>query len=352
MRRILMERDRQQIFWEELGHAPDPVPTVEQQLFDIKQQLNEMQTAQQGGDKPPPVAAEPNPQEQKEMRFLKKEQPRRFREKLLVISDVQLLSETNSEAVGAFMAYIQDQGSTFTHVVLNGDIIDFRQQSGFRDDNQMGDSVTIDEQVAGRWFIEQIEQYLPQAKKVFMKGNHEARYDNMYRDTNNGVAQYLRSFEEVFGLESWEVHEYGKGESYDWHGRKIRHGHKGGEKTNIPKIMTEENLRPTTVGHIIHNRMWETVDADGNILTSYTHSGLSAPAHYDKSGDKKPSNGWGIYYYDKVKGKEVRNEYMIMMPANHSRFISPEGELYDGVGYNLRQEIGLDPRGRGRPRKH
>jgi len=137
------------------------------------------------------------------------------------------------------------------------------------------------------------------------------------------------------------------------HHRKIAHGHKGGAKTNIPKIMMEENFRPNTVGHIITNRMWEIVDADGNSMTSYVHAGFSKPAEYDKSGDKRPSNGFGVYYWDKVKGKEITNEYMVIIPANHSRFISPEGELYDGVGFNLRQEIGLDPgkRRRGQPRK-
>lgn len=356
----------QQIFWEELGHAPKPEPSIEEQLTMIRQQLQEIIPAREGGEQPPPVVIEGLPPKsdtpsgelrEKDMKRKQKEakerQPKSYREKLLVVSDLQLLSETNEEGVGALIDFMKDQGKSFTHIVLNGDIIDFRQQSGFRDDNQLGDSVTIDEQVAGRWFIEQVEKYFPDAKKVFMMGNHEARYENMYKDTTNGVAQYLRPFEEVFGLEDWEVHPYGQGHSYDWHGRKIKHGHKGGAKTNVPKIMTEENLRPNTVGHIITNRMWETVDGDGNSIRSYVHAGFSGPAHYDKSGDPKPSNGFGIYYYDKVKGREVTTEYQVIFPANHSRFISPDGKLYDGVGYNLRQEIGLDPKPtrRGRPRK-
>jgi hypothetical protein len=294
--------------------------------------------------------------QEKKMLRAKKERkektPKSYQEKLLVISDLQLLHETNEEGVGALLKYVQDQGKTFTHVVLNGDIIDFQQQSGFRKDNQLGDSVTQDEQVAGRWFIDFIGQHCKDAKKVFMKGNHEARYANMYLDSNNGVSQYLRPFEEVFGLEDWEVHEYGQGESYDWHGRKVRHGTKGGAVTNIPKIEMERNWRSTTVGHAITNRMWEFVDADGNSYTSFVHAGFSQTASYDKSGDKKPSNGFGIYFWSKVNGKDVENAYQVIMPANNPVFISPEGQVYDGTGFSLRETIGLEvKRGRGRPRK-
>lgn len=284
----------------------------------------------------------------------KEKQPQGYTHKMLVVSDLQLLQETNEPAVGALLKYVVDQGHTFSEVVLNGDIIDFQQQGGFRKDNQLGDSVTQDEQVAGRWFIDFMREHTPNAReRVFMKGNHEARYANMYLDTNNGVQQYLRPFEEVFGLEAWDVREYGQGESYEWvTGRKVRHGTKGGAITNIPKIEMERSWRPTTVGHAITNRMWEHVDADGNSYTSFVHAGFSSTAHYDKSGDKKPSNGFGIYFASRVKGKWVENAYQVIMPANNPIFISPEGTLYDGTGFSLREEIGLEvKRGRGRPRK-
>lgn len=288
---------------------------------------------------------------QRKQKEIKEKTPQTYKEKMLVISDLQLLHETNEEGVGALIKYIKDQGRTFSAVVLNGDIIDFAQQSGFRKDNQLGDSVTQDEQVAGRWFIDFIGEQCPDAKKVFMKGNHEARYANMYLDTNNGVKRYLRPFEEVFGLEDWEVHEYGNGESFTWvTGRKVRHGTKGGAITNIPKIEMERNWRSTTVGHAITNRMWEFVDADGNSYTSFVHAGFSKTAAYDKSGDKKPSNGFGVYYASKIQGRWIENAYQIIFPANNPRFISPEGILYDGKGFNLREEIGLDPKRRGKNR--
>lgn len=277
----------------------------------------------------------------RKVKEVKEKQPRSYKEKLLVISDLQLLHETNEEAVGALVKYIEAEAKSFTHVVLNGDIIDFQQQSGFRKDNQLGDSVTQDEQVAGKWFIDFIGEHCKDAKKVFMKGNHEARYDNMYKDSMDGRKQYMRPFKEVFGLEDWEVHEYGQGESYDWHGRKIRHGSRGGLVSNIPKIEMERNWRSTTVGHAVSNRFWEFVDSDGNSFTSFVHAGFSKPAGYDRSGDKVPSNGFGVYYYAEVGKKKVENAYQVIMPANHSVFLSPEGNLYDGRGYNLRKEIGL-----------
>lgn len=281
----------------------------------------------------------------------KERSPRRYDEKLLVISDLQLLHETNEEGVGALLKYIKDQGHTFTTVILNGDIIDFAQQSGFRKDNQLGDSVTQDEQVAGRWFIDFVGRHCPSANKVFLKGNHEARYDNMYLDTNNGVQQYLKPFEEVFGLQDWTVLGYGQGVSFEVHGRKFRHGTKGGIVQNIPKIEMDRNWRATTVGHAITNRMWEFVDADGNSFISFVHAGFSKTAMYDRTGDKKPSNGFGVYYYAKVGREWVETPYQVIFSTTTNTFISPEGNVYSGKGFDLRQEIGLDPRGRGRPRK-
>lgn len=282
---------------------------------------------------------------------VKEKSPKSYKEKLLVVSDLQLLQETNEGGVGALVAYIKDQGRTFTHVCLNGDIVDLTQQSSFRKSNEDGDQVTIDEQVAGRWFIDLINKEMPNAKKVYNWGNHEQRYNNMFLDSNNGIKQYLRSLEEVLGIEDWEVHQYGNGDSYNWNGRLIRHGTKSGVVMNIPKIEMERNWRPTTVGHAITNRMWEFVDGEGRSNRSYVHAGFSKTAAYDHTGDKKPSNGFGVYYHAEVKGKPVDTEYQVIFPANNPQFISPEGNFYSGVNFNLRQEIGLDPRGRGRPRK-
>jgi len=334
-----------------------------QRLASARNELHTIETPE-GGEIPPPVVInwEPpmleTPQgilQERQMKRKAKERretaPKRYDEKLLVISDLQLLHETNEEGVGALLRYIKAEGHTFTHVVLNGDIIDFQQQSGFRKDNQLGDSVTQDEQVAGRWFIDFINANCPGANKTFLKGNHEARYDRMYEDTANGVKQYLKPFEEVFGLDDWTVLEYGQGVSYELHGRKIRHGTKAGVVQNIPKIEMERNWRATTVGHAVSNRMWEFVDADGNSYVSFVHAGFSKTATYDRSGDKKPSNGFGVYYYAKVGSRWIENAYQVIMPANYSVFISPEGDIYDGRGFSLRQEIGLDPRGRGRPKK-
>lgn len=303
-----------------------------------------------GGDTPLGILGE------KEMkrRILKQKEtsPKFYKEKLLIIADTQFLQETNEGGVGALVAYVKDQGRTFTHVCLNGDIVDLTQQGGFRKSNEDGDQVTIDEIEAGRWFIDLINKEMPNAKKVYNKGNHEQRYSNLFLDTNNGVKQYLRPFEEVFGLQGWEVHQYGNGDSYNWHGRLIRHGTKSGAVMNIPKIEMERSWRPTTVGHAITNRMWEQVDGEGNSNRSYVHAGFSKVAAYDRSGDKKPSNGFGIYYHAEVKGKAVDTEYQVIFPANNPQFISPEGILYSGVGFNLREEIGLDPKRRvGRPKK-
>ncbi|MCK9370905.1 hypothetical protein M0R04_13425 [Candidatus Dojkabacteria bacterium] len=356
----------QVIFRDEKGRFKKPVsvpqpssePTLADRLSIVREELNNIEEQIKA-----PTSIElqlPELEGGAEMRILgdkllkrkqkevKEKSPKSYKEKLLVISDLQLLHETNEEGVGALLKYMDDQAKTFTHIVLNGDIIDFQQQSGFRKDNQLGDSVTQDEQVAGKWFIDFVNDKFGHCKKVFMFGNHENRYNSMYLDTNNGVQQYLRPFEEVFDLQGWEVHEYGNGESYDWHGRKIRHGTKAGLVQNIPKLEMDRAWKSTTVGHAVTNRMWETVDSDGDSHTSFVHAGFSKYAAYDKSGDKKPSNGFGVYYYSRVAGKDVENAYQVIIPANHSVFISPEGNLYSGKGFNLRKEIGLETRGRPR----
>lgn len=289
----------------------------------------------------------PSAEEKETMKWVRETQPKGYKEKLLVISDMQLLQETNEPAVGALLKYMEDQADTFTHVVLNGDIIDFHQQSSFSSDNQLGDSVTVDEQVAGRWFIDWMEEHFPQAEKVFMMGNHENRYKNMYENTNNGVKQYLRPFKEVFGLENWDVKEYGRGQNYDWHGRKFVHGTRAGQKTNIAKLVMEDSWRSTTQGHATTNRMWEFVDADGNSFTTFVHSGFSKTAEYDKSGFNKPSNGFGVYYWNEVNGKGFESAYQVIFGQTSPRFISPEGNLYDGEGFDLREKIGLGKVDRG-----
>lgn len=311
----------------ELASLPSVVPAMKSKIIEVPQAI--------GGDSP--IGEK---EMKRRIRTVKEQSPKSYKEKLLIVSDLQLLHEANDEGIGALLKYITDQGKTFTHVVLNGDIIDFQQQTGFRKDNQLGDSVTVDEQVAGRWFIDFINTHCPKAKKVFMKGNHEARYDNMYLDSNNGIKQYLKPFDEVFGLTSWEVHEYG--ESYDWHGRKIRHGTKTGTVQNIPKIEMDRNWRPNSVGHAITNRMWEFVDADGNSYLSFVHAGFSKTATYDKTGDKKPSNGFGVYYWTEIGNRGIESPYQVIFGTSNPRFIGPEGHLYDGKGFNLRKAIGLD----------
>ena len=316
---------------------PEPTPPIELQLPEAK-----------GGEA---TVLEEKVMKQRILRQ-KEQSPKSYKEKLLVVSDLQLLQETNEGGVGALVAYIKGQGRTFTHVCLNGDIVDLTQQSGFRKSNEGGDQVTIDEIEAGRWFIDLINKEMPNAKKVYNWGNHEQRYNNLFLDSNNGIKQYLRPLEEVLGIQDWEVHQYGNGDSYNWNGRLIRHGTKSGVVMNIPKIEMERSWRPTTVGHAITNRMWEFVDGEGESNRSYVHAGFSKVAAYDRSGDKKPSNGFGVYYHAEVKGKPVDTEYQVIFPANNPQFISPEGRFYSGVNFNLREEIGLDPKRRvGRPRK-
>ena len=320
------------------------------QVLENEQVIIESLPAVIGGDSPSGILGEKDLK--RRIAKAKETAPKGYKEKLVVISDYQLLREACDAIIGAQLKYLDAEAQSITHLVLNGDMLDFTQQSTFSHDNERGDSVTIDELEAGKWLIAWINERFPHAKKIFNKGNHENRYDNMFENRTDGVKQWLVPFVEMFNLQGWTINEYGGGNSYDWHGRLIRHGYKGGAKTNIPKSEFEESLVPTTVGHATTNRMWEVVDANGNSYQSFVHAGGSKVANYDKSGNKKPSGGMGVYYWTEVRGQKVENCYQVIMTPKNPRFISPEGNFYDGEGFNLRQEIGLDPKpSRGRPRK-
>ncbi len=259
--------------------------------------------------------------------------PRGFSEMLVVFNDTQLLKEADQEALGAFLKYVDANKDRITHIVANGDIADFTAQSGFDKDLNALNSAN-DEIEATRWVVDYLSDRLPNAKKVFIWGNHENRWHNLV-NAEMGNEPWVKTLDEQFGLtqNGWEQIKYGSGGFYDWHGHIFWHGHRSGAKANVPKLEMGDAGVGTTTAHINRNMYHEEVDARGVRKMSLTHGGFSK----DNLGFMRKavtgwSQGFGVYYYDRKTGIQP---YMVTMSHKNPRFISPEGQLFDGKGFKL-----------------
>jgi hypothetical protein len=282
----------------------------------------------------------------KRQRKAKEQAPRQYSEMLVVVNDLQLLRQADDEAVGAFMSWLKANGSKVTHFVANGDIADFEAQSGFsKDPDQMGGEIASDEIEAMKWFVETVSTYLPDAEKVFVYGNHSQRFFNMMKDRTDGIEHWIRRPEEMFGLDEhgWKVIPYGMNQFYKWHDRIFWHGHRAGAKSDIAKLeLQDTGLISVTTAHVNRNMYHEERDANGRLASGITHGGFSKDSlGFMKKANTGWSQGFGIYYWDKKVGEQP---YSVIMKHGSPMFLDPMGVIYDGRGYNLRQEIGLDPK--------
>lgn len=278
-------------------------------------------------------------QNKRKAKEVKEAAPRQYSEMLVVANDMQLLKEADPEAIGAFMHYIEANKDRITHLVLNGDIADFSAQSFFDKDLETMTSAS-DEIESVRWLIGTLDKWLPKAKKVFIDGNHEARWTNMI-DNNKGNEAWLRSVDEQFGLENWEHLAYGSGQFYQWHERIFWHGHRSSIHT--AKAELGDAGTSVTTAHINRNQFYESTDARGNRNSGITHGGFSRDnLGFMKKAVTNWAQGFGVYFYDEKT--QTEQPYMVTMSHGQPRFIGPDGVIYSGEGYNLREEIGLDPK--------
>ena len=274
---------------------------------------------------------------------VKEKSPKQFSEMLVTVNDIQLLKDADQEALGAFLMYIDANKNRITHFVANGDIANFTAQSGF-DKDLASLNATNDEIEATRWFIDYVSRQLPNAKKVFIWGNHEVRWENLV-EAEKGNEAWIKTIDEQFGLSEngWEQIRYGEGQYYRWHDRIFWHGHRSGSVANIPKLELSDAGVSVTTGHVNRNMFHESVDALGNKKSGITHGGLSK----DKLGFMKKANtgwsqGFGVYYWDKKVGEQA---YLVTISHRSPRFISPDGEVFDGKGFRI---PGFETRGRPR----
>ncbi len=254
-------------------------------------------------------------------------------EMLVVLNDLQLITANDQEALGAAFKFIDKYSDKITHLVLNGDISDYEQQTSFaKSPDSFGKAA--EEIEATKWVLEWLSLKLPRAKKVMIDGNHEERWGNYLQNATNGLEEWIKTPDEMFNFEGlgFEHIRYGAGAFYEWHDRIFWHGHRSGAKSNVPKLEMEDAGMSTTTGHINRNMEHESRDARGHIKNSLVHAGFSK----DNLGFMKKANtgwtqGFGVYYWDKDAGEHA---YSIRMVAGNPRFVW-EGEVFDGTGFQV-----------------
>lgn len=342
---------------------PDNAECIDTRLFEVRSEIQAIQPNEGGVPTQPIVLegiapSEPTPigilREKQVLRRQKEQKeraPKQYSEMLVVLNDLQLLRNADDEAVGAMMHYLEANGPKITHLVLNGDIVDMEQANTFGSTPDQAGTMA-DEIAAMRWFIDSMNRFMPNAKKVFVWGNHESRFNNYMANQTSGIEEWIKDPEEVFGLGSdWQTIKYGSGKFFQWHDRIFWHGHRAGSRSHIAKLeLQDTGLVSVTTAHINRNQYHEERNALGRLSSGIVHGGFSRDnLSFMKKANTNWSQGFGVYFWDKKTGEQP---YSVVMKHGTPAFIGPDGNLYDGTGYNLREEIGLEvKRGRGRPRK-
>lgn len=341
-----------------------PAETILRPQEAILQELQQLTVWNEGGELATPIVlegiapSEPTPigvlrekQVLKRKKELKEKAPRQYSEMLVVLNDLQLLRNADDEAVGAMMKYLEKNGNKITHLVLNGDIVDMEQANVFGSTPDQAGTMA-DEIAAMRWFIDSMNKFMPNAKKVMVEGNHENRFQNYVANQTSGIEEWIKDPKEVFGFGSdWQVIKYGSGRFYQWHDRIFWHGHRSGSRSHIAKLeLQDTGLVSVTTAHINRNQYHEERNALGVLSSGIVHGGFSKDnLSFMKKANTNWSQGFGVYFWDKKTGEQP---YSIIQKHGTPAFIGPDGNIYDGTGYNLREEIGLEiKRGRGRPKK-
>lgn len=254
-------------------------------------------------------------------------------EMLVVFNDTQLSRNGDHEAIGAFMKFLDYYKDQITHIVANGDITDYELQSKFSKSPDMYGEA-YEEIESTRWIFRSIAKLCPKAKKVFVDGNHDKRWDNFITDQTMGLEEWVRTPDDMFQLKElgWQHLPYGRGNYYKWHDRIFYHGARASGKGNNAKGELDDAHVSTTTGHTNRNEFWQQRDALGRVMTSFAHGGFSK----DNLGYVKKSNtgwnqGFGVYYWTKKTGE---SPYAILMQHGNPRFIF-EGNIFEGKGFRI-----------------
>lgn len=283
--------------------------------------------------------------DQREMGKRKKKSKKEFKDRgldraeemLVVFNDIQFV-QADPEALGAALKFIKANRKQITHFVLNGDILDMEAASKFpKNPDEIGH--TSEEIDQANWFLQTISELLPDAKKVFIKGNHEARWENFLKNQTSGVEEFLITLEEKLGLDKlgYEVVDYGRGKFWEWHDLIFWHGSRAGAKSNIPKLELDDTGGvPVVTGHINRNMFHESVDIRGKKRFAMALGGFSKDdLRFVKKANSAWAQGFAVMYYSKQTGIQP---YMIMMEHHRPAFIW-NGEIFSGQGFKIGDKV-------------
>jgi hypothetical protein len=254
-------------------------------------------------------------------------------EMLVVINDTQLYRQCDEEALGAAISFIEYYKDKITHFVLNGDIMDMEEQSTYAHFPEQHGQSSL-EIKAGKWLISYLTELLPNAERVFVFGNHDARWSNMLKNQNIGLEEWVTPFEEMFDLPSkgWKVVPYGRGHFYRWHDRIFWHGARAGAKSNVSKQELDDAGVSVTTAHINRNMYHEQVDAWRNFKSAIAHGGFSKDnLGFVKKANTSWSQGFGVYYWHDEIGEQV---YSVVLKHGTPSFIW-DGKKFTGRGWQI-----------------
>ena len=174
-------------------------------------------------------------------------------------------------------------------VILGGDIVDFYQLSVF--DKVPNKSMFVHERELFWQLIDYINSVLPNAKIIWIEGNHEYRFERyMLRKCAEiyGVDDF--SFENVFSLRELGV-EWVSGKRFITAGDlNIMHGHEVGitsSSVNPARGMYMKAVASTVFGHLHKTSEHNKPDLRGNVVTCYS-VGTLAQLHPQY----RPINDW------------------------------------------------------------
>ena len=242
-------------------------------------------------------------------------------EKLVVVSDIQIdyQDDESLHAVGKFLRDFQPD--TF---VLNGDIVDMTALSMFRLTLEQRGSLETQREIL-RYYLDSWRHTLPDARIIYVMGNHEQRLHN-YIDQNAAELAFLKTDELSFEGFA-DLHRYGIelvrpwGAGFDWHGVLITHGvlyNDNAAKSNL--------LKEGTSGISGHSHRLGTYYRTNR---SGAHMWVQGGCLCRVDGDKPPPNrpgvddwqqGFVVGYWD-----HIWNLYPVSITNHHFLF---EGKAY------------------------
>lgn len=100
-------------------------------------------------------------------------------EKVLMLGDVHIPYQ-----IDGVIDIIKKHSNEISTIIFGGDLVDNEEISVFKG---LGKGELIDEMVECHQFLKEVQDILPNARKILIKGNHEARFDKYLAETDTAL---------------------------------------------------------------------------------------------------------------------------------------------------------------------